>query len=83
MRRNRPDLFVEVKGLQASLRADGTRAWAGELDDAVLGGATGTEIRGRLGIVLDRMRKADDVSRDNRRVARRLLRTIRRDARRP
>ena len=83
MRRSRPDLFAEVKQLQASLRANGASNWADELDDAVLGGATGTEIRGRLGIVLDRMRKADDVSRNDRRTAARLQRTIRRDARRP
>jgi predicted acetyltransferase len=87
VRRRRSDLFAEVKGLQTLLRAQGTSSWADELDDAVLGGATGTEIGGRLGIVFDRMRKADDVSRDDRRDARRdarrLLRTIRRDARRP
>lgn len=83
MRPGRPDVFAEVQQLQASLRADGSFSWAEELDNAVLGGATGTEIRGRLGSVFDRMRKADDVSRDDRRTAARLLRAIRREARRP
>jgi hypothetical protein len=83
MRRSREDLFAEVKRLQVRLRADGVRSWAEELDGAVLGGETGTEIRGRLGFVLDRIRKAPDVRRGDRRVAARLRRTIRRDARRP
>ena len=83
MRRGRPDLFTEVTGLQARLRADHVSPWADELDDAVLGGATGTEIRGRVGAVLDRVRRAGDVPTADRRTAARLLRTIRRDARRP
>ena len=51
--RNRQrDVAAEVEAIKRRLIEEGLPDRAGELDDAVAGGATGTEIIGRIGLVL-------------------------------
>lgn len=43
------DILTEVRKLQQRLRESGRNEWISKLDDAEIGGSTGTEILVRLG----------------------------------
>lgn len=52
-----------LDALESVLRRRGEVDWAGRLDAAVAGGATGTEILHRVGVVLRELRKSGDAKR--------------------
>ena len=55
------DVAAEVEAIKRRLIDEGQADRARELDDAVAGGATGTEIIGRVGLVLRGLTRGSDV----------------------
>ena len=78
------ELVRRVDELRSRLISGGNTRWSEALADAIGGGATGTEILGRLAVTLDGVRRdRAAVGRDDRRRAARLRRAVVRLLRRP
>ena len=53
------EIAIQVKQLQTQLIEIGQEGWATQIEDAVLGGCTGTEILDRLGVCLTKLSKSE------------------------
>lgn len=67
------DLYAEARALQVGLEGAGLPGWSSEIDDAVVAGATGSEVLMGLRWVLDRLTSETGLPAELRSQARELL----------
>ncbi len=73
---DRPDYYAEARAIATSLFEQGQSYWGDKIEDAIAGGATGTEILMRLRFTLRELLEADVVASDDKARAKSLIRQL-------